>query len=63
MLADIRLSAASSLVPQQMGHMSTLTRQADGYWAMLVPLGGDRYRLTFGRANQADTDPRHPRHR
>ncbi|WP_351225886.1 FAD-dependent monooxygenase [Streptomyces sp. NPDC002133] len=54
-LADIRLSAVSSLVPQQTGHMSTLTRQAGGYWAMLAPLGGDRYRFTFGRADQADT--------
>ncbi|PVE07178.1 monooxygenase [Streptomyces scopuliridis RB72] len=53
-LADIRLSAVSSLVPQQMGHMSTLTRQGGGYWAMLAPLGGDRYRLTFGRAGQED---------
>lgn len=55
-LADISLSAVSSLVPQQTGHMSTLMRQAGGYWAMLVPLGGDRYRFTFGRADQADTD-------
>ncbi|MER5181526.1 FAD-dependent monooxygenase [Streptomyces sp. NPDC002896] len=55
-LADIRLSTVSSLVPQQMGHMSTLTRQAGGYWAMLAPLGGDRYRFTFGRTDQADID-------
>jgi 2-polyprenyl-6-methoxyphenol hydroxylase-like FAD-dependent oxidoreductase len=54
-LADIRLSAVSSLVPQQIGHMSTLACQAGGYWAMLVPLGGDRYRFTFGRADHADT--------
>ncbi|WP_374327613.1 FAD-dependent monooxygenase [Streptomyces sp. PSKA30] len=55
-LADIQLSAVSSLVPQQLGHMSTLTRQGGGYWAMLAPLGGDRYRFTFGRADRADTD-------
>ncbi len=55
-LADIRLSAVSPLVPQRIGHMSSLTRQADGYWAMLVPLGGDRYRITYGRTDQADTD-------
>ncbi|MFE4412323.1 FAD-dependent monooxygenase [Streptomyces sp. NPDC056821] len=55
-LADIRLSAVSSLVPRQIGHMSTMTRSAGGYWAMLVPLGGDRYRLTFGRADQAGAD-------
>ncbi|MFF4835036.1 FAD-dependent oxidoreductase [Streptomyces sp. NPDC001315] len=55
-LADIRLSAVSSLVPQQMGHISSVMRQAGGYWAMLVPLGGDRYRFTFGRADRADID-------
>ncbi|MFE6177011.1 FAD-dependent oxidoreductase [Streptomyces sp. NPDC056464] len=55
-LADIRLTAVSSLVPRQMGHMSTLTRHAGGYWAMLVPLRDDRYRFTFGRAEQTDTD-------
>ncbi|MGW5662171.1 FAD-dependent monooxygenase [Streptomyces sp. NPDC003758] len=54
-VADIRLSAVSSLVPQQMGHMSALARHAGGYWTMLVPLGDDRYWLTFGRADQADT--------
>jgi 2-polyprenyl-6-methoxyphenol hydroxylase-like FAD-dependent oxidoreductase len=48
-LADIRLSATSSLVPKRMGHISTLTRVEQDYWAMLVPIGGDRYRLTFGR--------------
>jgi 2-polyprenyl-6-methoxyphenol hydroxylase-like FAD-dependent oxidoreductase len=53
-LADIRLSAISPLVPQQMGHISTLMRQGGGYWAMLVPLG-DRYRFTFGRAGQDDS--------
>ncbi len=53
-LADIRLSAVSPLVPQQIGHMSGLLRQGGGYWAMLVPLGGDRYGITFGRAGQAD---------
>ncbi|MEV4684355.1 FAD-dependent monooxygenase [Streptomyces kurssanovii] len=54
-LADIRLTAVSSLVPQQIGHMSDLTRHAGGYWAMLVPLGDDRYRFTFGRADRTDT--------
>ncbi|MFD9127549.1 FAD-dependent monooxygenase [Kitasatospora sp. NPDC059571] len=54
-LADIRLSAASPLVPQQIGHMSSLMRHAGGHWAVLVPLGGDRYRLTFGRTDRADT--------
>ncbi|WP_267885308.1 FAD-dependent monooxygenase [Streptomyces sp. NRRL F-5126] len=54
-LADIRLSAVTPLVPRQMGHMSTLTRHAAGYWSMLVPLGDDRYRFTFGHANQPET--------
>jgi 2-polyprenyl-6-methoxyphenol hydroxylase-like FAD-dependent oxidoreductase len=55
-LADIRLSAVSPLVPRQIGHMSTLMRQGGGYWAMLAPLGGDRYGITFGRAGQQDAD-------
>ncbi|MEU8708258.1 FAD-dependent monooxygenase [Streptomyces sp. NPDC048565] len=55
-LADIRLSTVSSLVPEQIGHMSTLTREAGGYWSMLVPLGGDRYRITFGDMDRKDTD-------
>lgn len=59
-LADIRLSAVSSLVPRRTGHMSTLTRHAGGYWAMLVPLGGDRYRITFGDTAQADTSRNTP---
>ncbi|MET8814947.1 FAD-dependent oxidoreductase [Streptomyces sp. NPDC004549] len=54
-LADIRLTAVSALVPRQLGHMSTLTRQGGGHWAMLAPLGGDRYRITFGRAGEGDT--------
>jgi 2-polyprenyl-6-methoxyphenol hydroxylase-like FAD-dependent oxidoreductase len=53
-LADVRLAAVSPLVPRQAGHMSTLTRQAGGYWSMLVPLGEDRYRLTFGRTSPGD---------
>ncbi|MDN3352169.1 FAD-dependent oxidoreductase [Actinomadura sp. DC4] len=53
-LADVRLSATSSLVPRRMGHISTMTRMAGGYWAMLVPIGGERYRFTFGREGDAD---------
>lgn len=55
-LADIRLSCVSALVPRRMGHISTLTRHAAGYWAMLVPLGGGRYRFTFGSTDQAEAD-------
>ncbi|ALC18636.1 monooxygenase [Streptomyces pristinaespiralis] len=57
-LADIRLSTVSSLVPSRVGHMSDLTRHAGGYWAVLVPLGGDQYRFTFGRTGQADETDR-----
>ncbi|MFI0779801.1 FAD-dependent monooxygenase [Streptomyces sp. NPDC021212] len=53
-LADIRLSAVSPLVPRERGQISTLTRQANGYWAMLIPLGDDRYRLTYGHEGPAD---------
>jgi 2-polyprenyl-6-methoxyphenol hydroxylase-like FAD-dependent oxidoreductase len=49
-LADIRLSSASDLVPVSIGHISTLTRHAGDHWVMLVPLGGDRYRFTGGLA-------------
>ncbi|WP_329284596.1 FAD-dependent monooxygenase [Streptomyces sp. NBC_01455] len=54
-LADIRLATVSPSVPQQLEHMSALMRRAGDYWAMLAPLGGDRYRFTFGRADQPDT--------
>ncbi|MFI6349063.1 FAD-dependent monooxygenase [Streptomyces sp. NPDC050560] len=55
-VADIRLAAASAEVPRQRGHFSTLTRYTGGYWAALVPLGGDRYRFTFGCVDQPGTD-------
>ncbi|MFK0173191.1 FAD-dependent monooxygenase [Streptomyces sp. NPDC090306] len=53
-LASVRLTSVSASVPRQIGHMSTLLRQANGYWAMLAPLGEDRYNLTFGRTDPAD---------
>ncbi|MFC4587683.1 FAD-dependent monooxygenase [Sphaerisporangium corydalis] len=53
-LADIRLSSVSALVPERAGHISTLTREAGGYWTMLVPIGGDRYRFTYGHESQTD---------
>ena len=58
-LADIRLSATSPQVPKRIAHISEMTRQVPGYWAMLVPIGADQYRLTFGRtgdAPEADRD-------
>ncbi|MEU4037313.1 FAD-dependent oxidoreductase [Streptomyces collinus] len=48
-LADVRLASASDLVPTEQGHISTLTREAEDGWGMLLPLGGDRYRFTGGR--------------
>ncbi|MEU3854857.1 FAD-dependent oxidoreductase [Streptomyces sp. NPDC029554] len=47
-LADVRLASASDLVPTTHGHISTLTREAEEGWGMLLPLGGDRYRFTGG---------------
>ncbi|MGW4072295.1 FAD-dependent monooxygenase [Streptomyces asiaticus] len=54
-LTDIRLTAVSSLVPKRMGHISTMTRRVGDYWAMLIPVEGDLYRFTFGRADQTET--------
>ncbi|WP_236797066.1 FAD-dependent monooxygenase [Amycolatopsis sp. GM8] len=54
-LADIRLSSVSDLVPKQAGHISTLTRQAGEHWGMLVPIDGDRYRFTFGPESDIQT--------
>ncbi|OXM72106.1 MULTISPECIES: FAD-dependent monooxygenase [Amycolatopsis] len=51
-LAEIRLASVSALVPERAGHISGLTRHANGYWSMLVPVGGDRYRLTFSLEEQ-----------
>ncbi|SFK63355.1 FAD-dependent monooxygenase [Amycolatopsis sacchari] len=51
-LADIRLSSASALVPEQAGHISKLTREGGDYWGMLVPLGESKYRFTFGRQGE-----------
>ncbi|SFF45193.1 2-polyprenyl-6-methoxyphenol hydroxylase [Actinacidiphila alni] len=50
-LADVRLSSVSDLVPRAIGHISTLTREAGDHWVMLVPVGGDRYRFTGGVAH------------
>ncbi|HWO65635.1 MAG TPA: FAD-dependent oxidoreductase [Umezawaea sp.] len=47
-LTDVRLTAVSDQVPTTAGHMSTLTRQGDGYFGMLVPVGDDEYRFTYG---------------
>ncbi|MFF4398259.1 FAD-dependent oxidoreductase [Streptomyces sp. NPDC001480] len=53
-LADVRLSSVSDLVPKTQGHISTLTREAGDRWVMLVPVGGDRYRFTGGTVGEED---------
>ncbi|WP_326567419.1 FAD-dependent monooxygenase [Amycolatopsis rhabdoformis] len=55
-LTDVRLSAVSDLVPTRAGHMSTMTRTTADAWAMLVPIGGDRYRFTFGKLDDSEPD-------
>ncbi|MEU8824181.1 FAD-dependent monooxygenase [Streptomyces sp. NPDC048636] len=55
-LTDIRLSSVSALVPATLGHISTLTRQTDEYWTMMVPLGEGKYRFTFGHLTAPETD-------
>lgn len=54
-LADVRLSAVSDLVPAWAGHLSTLTRATEHHWGMVVPIGGDRYRFTFGKLGEHET--------
>ncbi|NUR85203.1 MAG: monooxygenase [Nonomuraea sp.] len=53
-LADVRLSSVSDLVPAKFTHISEMTRQADGVWVMLIPIGGDLYRFTGGSADMPD---------
>ncbi|WP_306185035.1 FAD-dependent monooxygenase [Streptomyces sp. MK5] len=55
-LADVRLSSVSDLVPREIGHMSTMTRQAGGYWAMTVPMRAGWYRFTFGPVGEGAVD-------
>ncbi|MFG1639015.1 FAD-dependent oxidoreductase [Amycolatopsis sp. NPDC049252] len=47
-LAHLRLASASDLVPPRVAHFSQVTRQANGYWAMLTPLGDGTHRFVFG---------------
>ncbi|WP_290054445.1 FAD-dependent oxidoreductase [Amycolatopsis solani] len=47
-LAHVRLAAASALVPSRATHFSEVTRQANGHWAMLTPLGDGGHRFVFG---------------
>ncbi|WP_214327059.1 FAD-dependent monooxygenase [Nonomuraea sediminis] len=55
-LADIRMSSVSDLVPSKIGHISDLVREVDGHWVMLVPLGGDRYRFTGGEPTEVSRE-------
>jgi 2-polyprenyl-6-methoxyphenol hydroxylase-like FAD-dependent oxidoreductase len=47
-LAHVRLAAASEFVPARAAHFSQVTRQANGYWSMLTPLGDGAHRFVFG---------------
>ncbi|MFJ8493867.1 FAD-dependent monooxygenase [Streptomyces sp. NPDC094038] len=47
--ADLTLAARSDAVPTEYGHFSQYPRTAGGYFSILHPLDGDRYRLIFGR--------------
>lgn len=49
-IAHVRLASASDLVPARAAHFSQVTRQANGYWAMLTPLDGGGHRFVFGSA-------------
>jgi 2-polyprenyl-6-methoxyphenol hydroxylase-like FAD-dependent oxidoreductase len=56
--ADVELASASDTVPRSVGHISTLARNAGGYWMMLHPLDGDAgrtsgFRVVFGGPPQA----------
>jgi 2-polyprenyl-6-methoxyphenol hydroxylase-like FAD-dependent oxidoreductase len=55
-LTDVRLSSVSDRVPATVGHFSTMTTRGGGYWGMLVPVGGGKYRFTFGRDGVATPD-------
>ncbi|MFD8819110.1 FAD-dependent monooxygenase [Streptomyces sp. NPDC059627] len=47
--ADLTLASRSDDVPTARGHFSQYPRSAGGYFSILHPLDGDRYRLIFGK--------------
>jgi 2-polyprenyl-6-methoxyphenol hydroxylase-like FAD-dependent oxidoreductase len=47
-LAEVRLTSISDLVPRRISHFAAMVRDGGGYWSMLSPLEGDLYRLVFG---------------
>jgi 2-polyprenyl-6-methoxyphenol hydroxylase-like FAD-dependent oxidoreductase len=58
-VADVRLAAASPLVPARAGHFSSMVRDGSGYWSMLHPLDAGLYRFVFGsRAGEGPPRPR-----
>ncbi|MGW7546757.1 FAD-dependent monooxygenase [Streptomyces sp. NPDC054770] len=47
--ADLTLASRSDDVPTARGHFSQYPRSSGGYFSILHPLDGDRYRLIFGK--------------
>jgi 2-polyprenyl-6-methoxyphenol hydroxylase-like FAD-dependent oxidoreductase len=63
-LAEVRLSAVSDLVPTANGSFGSVVADGGGYWSMLNPLDDGRYRFVFGPLEPAAADhaadPVHP---
>lgn len=57
-LVDIRLAAASATVPTRVEQFASMVGHGGGYWTMLNPLEGWRYRLVFGRLEPGSDPPR-----
>ncbi|HEY2766008.1 MAG TPA: FAD-dependent monooxygenase [Pseudonocardiaceae bacterium] len=60
-LADIRLTSVSGLVPTGNGPFAAMVRDGGGYWSMLNPLDAGRYRFVFGPLEPTDTERRRDR--
>ncbi|MGH3975733.1 MAG: FAD-dependent monooxygenase [Pseudonocardiaceae bacterium] len=57
-LAEVRLTSISDLVPTSISQFHAMVRDGGGYWSMLSPLEGDLYRLVFGSFAATIDDPR-----
>ncbi|HKR48373.1 MAG TPA: FAD-dependent monooxygenase [Pseudonocardiaceae bacterium] len=58
-LAHVRLTSVSDLVPTRISHFAAMVREGGGYWSMLnPPLEGDLYRLVFGSFEATTADQR-----
>ncbi|MGH3812239.1 MAG: FAD-dependent monooxygenase, partial [Pseudonocardiaceae bacterium] len=57
-LADVRLTSISHLVPTSISQFAEMVRDGGGYWSMLNPLEGDLYRLVFGPLEATAADQR-----